>query len=137
MIENLFSFLWNYDIAYGHILQGSSCTIEWRISSGIISRFDIDVTSSWWRSRTARGACSFWIDPLKLDIIAFFRTLTPWWFCYKSTPLLVMNLKPFVKVVTRLRTFISSHGLQFFTLDTIICCEIRFVNCFLIAKQTT
>ncbi len=60
MIENLFSFFWNYDIAYGHVLQGSSCIIEWRISSGIISRFDIDAASLWWRFRTVRGARSSW-----------------------------------------------------------------------------
>ncbi len=53
------------------------------------------------------------------------------------TSLLVMNLKPFVKVVTRLKTLLSSHGLQFMALDIIIGSAIRFFNYLLIARQTT
>jgi hypothetical protein len=75
--------------------------------------------------------------PLEFGIIAFFRTLTPWWFCYKSTPLLVMNPKPSMNVVTKLKTPPSSHGLQFPTLDTIVGCVVRFVNCLLIVRRIT
>jgi hypothetical protein len=52
-------------------------------------------------------------------------------------PLLVMNLKPSVKVVIRLKTPPFSHGLQFLALDITIGCMARFADCFLIARQTT
>ncbi len=137
LIEDLFSFPWNYGVAYGHILRASNCTSEWRIGSKVISKFDIDVASSWWKSWTMKSAHSSWIDPLKLGIIAFFRTFPPWWFCGKSTPLLVMNLKSSMKVVTRLKTLLSLHGLQFLTLDIIIGCVIWFINYLLIARWIT
>jgi hypothetical protein len=35
-------------------------------------------------------------------------------------PLLVINLKLYVKVVTKLKTLLSSHGLQFLMLETTI-----------------
>ncbi len=41
------------------------------------------------------------------------------------------------EVVTKLKTPLSLHGLQFLTLDTIVGCAVRFVNCFLVARQTT
>jgi hypothetical protein len=49
--------------------------------------------------------------PLKLGIITFFWTFAPWWFYCKSTPLLVMNLKLSVKIITRLKTPLILHGL--------------------------
>jgi hypothetical protein len=55
-----FSSSWNYGIAHGHILRARSRTSKWRIAFKIISRFDPNITSSWWRTRTLRGACSFW-----------------------------------------------------------------------------
>jgi hypothetical protein len=64
------------------------------------------------------------LNPLELDTIVFLRTLAPWSFCYKLTPPLVMNPKPSMKVVTKLNILLSSHGLQFSTLDTIIDCEV-------------
>jgi len=137
LIEDLFSFPWNYGVTYGHVLRTSNCRSEWRTDSKVISKFDIDAVSSWWKSRTMRGAHSSWIDPLKLGIIAFFRTFAPWWFCGKSTPLLVMNLKLSMKVVTRLKTLLSSHGFQFLGLDTIIGSVVWFVDYLLIAKRTT
>jgi hypothetical protein len=54
-----FSFPWNYGVIHGHVLRAPSCTSEWIITSQIF-KFDIDITSSWWRSRTSRGACSSW-----------------------------------------------------------------------------
>jgi hypothetical protein len=137
LIEDFFSFPWNYDVIYGHVLRASNFTSEWRTASKIISKFNIDAVSSWWKSQTMRGVHSSWIDPLKLGIIAFFRTFAPWWFCGKSTPLLLMNLKLYVKVVTRLKTPLSSHGFQFLGLDTIIGFVIGFVDYLLIAKWTT
>jgi hypothetical protein len=42
-------------------------TNEWRIDSGVISRFDINEASSWWRSWTTKGVCSSWSwSPLSL-----------------------------------------------------------------------
>jgi hypothetical protein len=35
-------------------------TSEWRTTSEIIPKFNIDATSSWWRSRTARSAPLSW-----------------------------------------------------------------------------
>jgi hypothetical protein len=49
---------------------------------------------------------------------------------------LVMNSKPYVKVITKLRTPPSSPSLQFPVLDTIVGCVVRFVNYLLIARQT-
>jgi hypothetical protein len=47
------------------------------------------------------------------------------------------DLKPYVKVVTRLKTPPSSHGLQFLALNIIVGCMVRFVDYFLIARQIT
>jgi hypothetical protein len=41
---------WNYGVAHGHILWAPSCTNKWRTTSGIISGFDPNVTSLWWRT---------------------------------------------------------------------------------------
>jgi hypothetical protein len=80
-------------------------------------------------------AC-FTIKPFQAWYYRIFQTFAPWWFCYKSTPLLTMNLKLFVKVITKLKTFLSLHGLQFLTLDIIVGCMVRFVNYLLITRQT-
>jgi hypothetical protein len=72
------SFPWNYGIVYGHILRAPSCTSEWRTASGVISRFDIDATSSWRRSRTSKGVHLSWSwTPSSLVLLYFskFRTL--------------------------------------------------------------
>jgi len=52
-----------------------------------------------------RERCTFILklNPLELDIMAFFRTLTPWWFCSKSTPFLVMSLNFFANVFMKLK----------------------------------
>jgi hypothetical protein len=55
-----FSFPWNYGIAYGHVLQASSCTSESKTGFRIIFRFDVDVTSLWQKPRIAKGVRSFW-----------------------------------------------------------------------------
>jgi len=66
----------------------------------------------------------FKVEPLKLGIIAFIQTLVLWWFCCKSTLLLMMNMKLFAKVFTKLKTHSSLHGLQFSMLDIIVGCTI-------------
>ncbi len=75
--------------------------------------------------------------PLELSTTAFPWTLTPWWFCYKSTPLLVMNLEPSMKVVMKLKTLPFSHGLQFLALDIIVGYTVQLTDYLLIIMQTT
>ncbi len=133
--SKIFSFLWIHDIARDHVLWASNCTNEWRTASRVIFRFDIDVISSWWRGNHKKCTLILKLNPLELSIIAFFRTFISWWFCYKSTPFLVMNLKLSMKVFIKLKTPPSSHGLQFLALNTIIGCAVQFVNCFLIARR--
>ncbi len=41
---------WNYGIAHGHILQALNHTSKWRTASRVISGFDLNVTSSWWKT---------------------------------------------------------------------------------------
>ncbi len=70
----LFSSLWNYGVAHGHILRAASRTSEWRTTSGVIFRSYPNTSSSWWRTRTSRGACSFWSwTPLSLVLSYFFE----------------------------------------------------------------
>ncbi len=71
-----FSFLWNYGVTYSHVLRAPSCTSEWRTIFGIIFRFDIDATSSWWRSRTSKGARSFWNWTLSSLVLSYFFELS-------------------------------------------------------------
>jgi hypothetical protein len=74
LIENLFSFPWNYGVTYGHILRALSCTSEWRIGSKVISKFDTDTASSWWRSQTSRGVRLSWSwTPSSLVLLHFFK----------------------------------------------------------------
>jgi len=75
-------------------------------------------------------------DPLELGIIKFLWILVLWWFCYRSTLLLVMNLKLFAKVFTKLKTPQFLHGLQFLALDIIVGCVIQFVNCLLSTRHS-
>jgi hypothetical protein len=69
---------WNYGVMHGHILRAPSRTSEWRTASRIISRFDPNITSSWWRTWTSRGACSFWSwTPSNLVLSYFFEFSHP------------------------------------------------------------
>ncbi len=56
----IFFFPWNYGVAYGHVLRASRCISKWRASPRVVFRFDVDATSSWWRTQIARSACSSW-----------------------------------------------------------------------------
>ncbi len=60
LVENLFLFSWNYGVAYGHVLRASSCANEWRVGLGVIFSFDVDATSSWWKTRTMKGVRLSW-----------------------------------------------------------------------------
>jgi hypothetical protein len=75
--------------------------------------------------------CLSWSwTPLNL-VSLHFSKLLPHSDCCKLTLLLVMNLKPSVKVVIKLKTLLFSYGLQFSTLNTIVGYTIQFVDCFL------
>jgi hypothetical protein len=76
-------------------------------------------------------------NPLEPGTTVFLRTPAPWWSCCKSTLLLVTNPRSFVKVVTKPKILLSSHGLQFPALVTIVGCAARSVDCLPIARQTT
>jgi hypothetical protein len=106
--SNFFSFPWIHGITHDHVLWALNHTNEWRTTLKVIPRFDIDPTPSWWRSQIMKDAplSSSW-TPSSLVISHF---LVPWWFCYRSTPLLVMKLKLFMRVFTKLKTPPSLHG---------------------------
>jgi hypothetical protein len=71
-----FSSPWNYGVAHGHILWALSCPNKWRTTSEVISRSDFNVTSSWWRIRTSRGARSFWTWTLLSLVLSYFSELS-------------------------------------------------------------
>ncbi len=77
-LKIFFSFPWNYGISYGHILWAPNYTSEWRTASKVISRFDLDITSLWQRSRTSKGVCLSWNwTPSSLILLYFFEFLYP------------------------------------------------------------
>ncbi len=61
---------------------------------------------------------------LRLEV----EPLQVWYYCIFSNPrTLVINLKLFAEVFTKLKTYVSSPGLQFLVLDTIIGCTIQLL----------
>jgi hypothetical protein len=65
--SKIFFFPWIHGIAHDHVLRALSRTNEWKITLGVILRFDIGPTLSWWRSQTAKGAPLSWSwTPLSL-----------------------------------------------------------------------
>ncbi len=71
-----FSSPWNYGVAHGHILWALSRTSEWRTTFGIISKFDLNITSSWWKTWTSRGACLSWSWTLSNLVLSYFFELS-------------------------------------------------------------
>jgi hypothetical protein len=71
-----FSLPWNYGVAHGHILRVASYSSEWRTTSGVVSRSYPNTTSSWWRTRTSRGACSFWSRTSLSMVLSYFSELS-------------------------------------------------------------
>jgi hypothetical protein len=70
-----FSSPWNYGVTHGHILRALSRTSEWRTASRVISGFDPNATSLWWRTWNSKGARSFWSwTPLSL-VLSYFSKL--------------------------------------------------------------
>jgi hypothetical protein len=102
----------------------------------IVLRFDIGPNTLVMKiSNRERCTLVLKLNPLELGVIIILWTFVPWWFCYRSTPLIVMNLKLSMKFFMKLETPSSLYGLQFPTLDTIISCIVRFVDYLLIVKQ--
>jgi hypothetical protein len=58
------------------------------------------------------------------------------YYIFPNFRILVMNLKLSMKVVTRLKTPLSLHGLQFSTLDTIVGSMVQFADYLLIVRGT-
>jgi hypothetical protein len=86
LIKNIFSFLWIHGVAHDHFLRALNCTSEWRIVSKVIVRFDIDATSSWWRSLTRKARLRFEFEPLWI-----------WYYCISSnfhTLVIVLQVDP-------------------------------------------
>jgi hypothetical protein len=71
-----FSFPWNHGVAHGHILRAPSHSSEWRTASGIISRSDLNITSSWWRTQTLRSARSSWSWTPSSLVLSYFSELS-------------------------------------------------------------
>jgi hypothetical protein len=124
LIEDFF-VSWIHGIVHDHVLRVLSHTSEWKTTLKIVPRFDTNPTPLWWKSRTVKGAPLFqsW-TLLILVLLIFFQILIFWWFCYRLISLLVMNPKLFTKVFMKLKIHWSSHGLQLFTLDTIVGCVV-------------
>jgi len=72
--SKIFSFPWIHGVAHDHVLRASNHINEWRTTLGVVLRFDIGPTPSWWKSRTAEGASLFWNwTPLSLVLSQFFE----------------------------------------------------------------
>jgi hypothetical protein len=76
-------------------------------------------------------------DPEPREVRVRFEIEPPraWYYCIylnsctllillQVNPALVMNMKPSVKVVMKLKTLLSLHGFQFSTLDIIVGCMV-------------
>jgi hypothetical protein len=71
-----FSSPWNYGIVHGHILWAANHTSEWRTASKVVFRSYPNTTFSWWRTRTLRGACSFWSRIPSSIVLSYFSELS-------------------------------------------------------------
>ncbi len=72
----IFSFPWIHGVAHDHNLWASKHISEWRIALRVIPRFDIDATSLWWRSRTAKGVPLSWSWTLLSLVLSHFSKLS-------------------------------------------------------------
>jgi len=115
--KNSFSCIHN--VTHDYVLLASICINEQRITLIVIPRFDINPTSSRWRSQTVRDVPSSQSQtPVRAWYIEFLWTLIPWWYCCRLLSFLAMNLKLFTKAFTKLKTPQFLHGFQFLVLDT-------------------
>ncbi len=70
------SFPWNYGITYGHLLWAPNQISEWRTAFGVISGFDLNATSSWWKTWNLRGARSSWSWTPSNLVLSYFSKLS-------------------------------------------------------------
>ncbi len=71
-----FFFPWDYGVTYGHVLRASSYVSKWKVSPIVIFTFDIDATSSWWKTWIARSARSSWSRSLSSLVLSHFPELS-------------------------------------------------------------
>jgi hypothetical protein len=71
-----FSSPWNHGVVHGHILRAPNHTREQRTTSGVISKSDLNVTSSWWRTQTSRSAHSSWSWTSSSLVLLYFSKLS-------------------------------------------------------------
>ncbi len=67
-----FSSPWSYGVVHGHILWASSRISKWRIASKVISSFDPNATSSWWRTWNSRSVHSSWSWTFSGLVLSYF-----------------------------------------------------------------
>jgi hypothetical protein len=72
----LFSFPWNHGVAHGHILRAPSRSSKRRTTFEVISRFDLNAASSWWRTLTSRSAHSSWSWTPSSLVLSYFSELS-------------------------------------------------------------
>jgi hypothetical protein len=118
----------------------SSCTSEWRTTSKVISKFDIDVASSWWRSQTSKGVRSSWNwTPLNLVLLSDHISSN---FC---TLMILLQIDPTFsdELETIYEGCYEIENIYIFTWSSVPdighyrCCAVRFVDYLLIARRTT
>jgi hypothetical protein len=73
--SDFFSFLRIYGVAHDHILRAASRIGEWRTASRVVSRSHSNTTSSWWRTRTSRGARLSWSRTPSSLVLSYFSEL--------------------------------------------------------------
>ncbi len=65
---------WSYGVAHGHILWASSRISKWKTASEVISRFDFNIASSWWKTWNLKSARLSWSrSPSGLVLSYFFE----------------------------------------------------------------
>jgi hypothetical protein len=69
-----FSFRWNHGVAHGHILRALSRSNERRTAFKVISKYDLNVASSW--TRTSRSAHSSWSWTPSSLVLSYFSELS-------------------------------------------------------------
>ncbi len=114
--SNFLYFPWIHGVMYDHVLWASSCISEWRTHRESSLNLILIQHPNDEDLNCKRCPLVLKLNPLELGIIAFFWTFVPWWFSYKLTLLLVMNLKLFVKVFTKLKTGCMVFNSQRWTL---------------------
>ncbi len=74
-VEDLYSLPCNHGVVHSHLLRAPNHSSEWRTAFGVIFRFDPNTTSSQWRTRTSRSACSSWSWTPSSLVLPYFAKL--------------------------------------------------------------